>query len=289
MLRRLTLALAATFALGVGVIAAGPAYAVATAEHPHDYKFSFEGPTGSYDMAAVQRGFGVYAQVCASCHSMNHLAYRHLGERGGPFAAYRVRNHETGEAELRIGAPAGAHGARFVDVTDNPYVRSIAEAVQIADIDPNSGQPIDRPGRISDHFKAPFPNEAAARASNGGAYPPDLSEITFARHGGADYIHALLTGYSGEMQGALWVNPYFPGHLIGMPPPLVAEGQVTYDDGTVATVEQMSVDVATFLQWAGDPHMEQRKQTGLQVLGFLLILSVLLYLAYKQVWRNESH
>ncbi|MGE0596728.1 MAG: cytochrome c1 [Hyphomonadaceae bacterium] len=267
---------------------ATPALAASEAEHPEDYRFSFDSPVGHYDMAQVQRGFQVYRQVCASCHSMNYLAYRHLGERGGPFAAYRMRNHETGEHEMRIGVPAGAHGAQFVDVTDNPYVRAIAEEVTVSDVDPNTGQPIDRPGRISDRFPRPYPNEAAGRSINGGAYPPDLSVITSARHGGADYIRALLTGYDGETEGLLYHNPYFPGGWIAMPPPL-AEGVVVYEDGTEGTLDQYATDVTAFLQWAADPHMERRKAMGLQVLGFLIVLAGLLYLAYKQVWRNESH
>ncbi len=266
--------------------ALGVAFAAGEAEHPEDYPFSFESPVGSYDMGAVQRGFQVYSQVCATCHAMEHLAYRHLGERGGPFAVYRVRNHETGEEELQVGKPE--HGGGFVDITDNPYVRAIAQAVTINDTDPNTGQPIERPGRISDHFRSPFPNEPAARSGNGGAYPPDLSVITSARHGGADYIRSLLIGYSGESEGTLYENRYFAGGKIAMPPPL-AEGAVAYADGTPTTVEQYATDVTSFLQWAADPHMEQRKRTGLIVLAFLLALSSLLYLAYKQVWRGESH
>lgn len=270
----------------IAVAAFGVAFAASEAEHPEDYPFSFDSPVGSYDMSAVQRGFQVYQQVCATCHSMDHLAYRHLGERGGPFALYDVRNHETGEPEQHIGKPE--HGGHFVDVTDNPYVRAIAEGVTISDIDPNTGQVIDRPGRISDRFRSPFPNEIAARAANGGAYPPDLSVITSARHGGADYIRSLLLGYTGESEGVLYENRYFPGGRIAMPPPL-AEGAVAYSDGTETTVEQYAADVATFLQWAADPHMESRKRTGIVVLAFLIALSTLLYLAYKQVWRGESH
>jgi cytochrome c1 len=217
---------------------------------------------------------------------MDHLAYRHLGEEGGPFALYRVRNHETGEEELRVGKPE--HGGRFVDVVDNPYVRAIAESHMITDVDPNSGQFTERPGRISDHFRRPFPNEIAARAANGGAYPADLSVITSARHGGADYIRSLLIGYTGESEGVLHHNRYFPGGMIAMPPPL-AEGAVPYADGTATTVDQYAVDVAHFLQWAADPHMEGRKRTGIVVLAFLIALSALLWLAYKQVWRGESH
>ena len=277
-------------AAAIVALSAAAAFAVSEAEHPRDVVFSFDSPLGAYDMGAVQRGFAVYNQACSMCHSMDHLAYRHLGEQGGPFALYNVRDHETGEPEPQIGLQAGQHGA-LIDVTDNPYVRAIAQAASIPDIDPNSGQPIERPGRISDAFRAPFPNEIAARASNGGAFPPDLSEIVLARHGGADYIHALLTGYTGESRGervVQYVNPYFPGGLISMPPPLHA-GAVSYNDGTEASVEQMAQDVTVFLQWAADPHMERRKALGLQVLAFLLALSGLMYLAYKQVWRGESH
>lgn len=277
-------ALSVVAAIGIGAL--GVAFAASEAEHPHDYPYSFDSPVGGYDMAQVQRGFQVYNQVCASCHGMDHLAYRHLGEEGGPFAVYNVRNHESGEMELHVGKPA--HGGAFVDVVDNPYVRSIAESHTITDVDPNSGQLTDRPGRISDHFRRPFPNEIAARASNGGAYPPDLSVITSARHGGADYIRSLLTGYDGEINGTLHHNRYFPGGWIAMPPPL-AEGAVSYADGTATTVEQYATDVSAYLQWAADPHMEERKRTGMVVLAFLIALAGLMWLAYKGVWRNESH
>lgn len=275
-------------AAGAVLVAAFSAVAYGAGETPppEDYPFSFESPVGSYDMAAVQRGFQIYAQVCSNCHSMDHLAYRHLGEEGGPFALYRVRNEQTGEDELHIGKPE--HGGTFVDVTDNPYVRAIAANVMISDTDPNSGQPADRPGRISDHFRRPFPNEIAARASNGGALPPDLSVITSARHGGADYVRSVLMGYDGHTYGTLYGNHYFPGGRIAMPPPLT-EGLVTYTDSSPTTVAQYATDVATFLQWASDPHMEARKQTGIVVLAFLLLLAGLMYLAYKAVWRGESH
>lgn len=277
---------AATIAVASIAAVFGVAFAAGEAEHPHDYPFSFDSPVGSYDMGAVQRGFQVYNQVCSTCHSMDHMAYRHLGEEGGPFALYRVRNHETGEEELHVGKPE--HGGAFVDVTENPYVRAIAAGVTITDVDPNSGQLADRPGRISDHFRRPFPNEIAARASNGGANPPDLSSIVNARHGGADYIRSLLTGYTGEEFGTLHGNRYFPGGRIAMPSPL-AEGAVAYSDGSPTTVDQYATDVATYLAWASDPHMEARKKLGIIVLAFLLALSVLLYLSYKAVWRGESH
>lgn len=277
---------AVTTAAAFLIAGLGAAFAAGEARHPHDHRYSFDSPVGGYDMAQVQRGFQVYSQVCSTCHGMDNLAYRHLGEKGGPFAAYRVRNHETGELELRIGPPE--HGGTFVPVTDNPYVRAIAQAATIVDDDPNSGLPSERPGRISDYFRNPFPNEVAARAANGGAYPPDLSTITLARHGGADYIRSLLIGYDGQSQGALYHNPYFPGGWIAMPPPLT-EGAVPYADGSPTTVEQYATDVTAFLQWAADPHMVERKRTGLVALAFLIALSILLYLAYKQVWRGESH
>jgi cytochrome c1 len=273
-------------AAAVVIAGLGAAFAAGDAHEPEDYPFSFESPVGSYDMGAVQRGFQVYQQVCSACHAMEHLSYRHLGQQGGPFALYMVRNHETGEMEPHVGKPA--HGGTFVDVTENPYVRAIAAGVVISDVDPNSGQLTDRDGRISDRFRRPFPNETAARAANGGAYPVDLSVITSARHGGADYLRSLLLGYDGTSEGTLYHNEYFPGRAIAMPPPL-NEGQVAYADGSPTTVEQYATDVTTFLQWAADPHMEERKRTGIVVLAFLLALSVLLYLAYKQVWRNESH
>ncbi|MGE0742912.1 MAG: cytochrome c1 [Hyphomonadaceae bacterium] len=275
-------------AAAVSVASFGVAYAAGEAEHPENYPYSFDGAFGGYDMASVQRGFQVYNQVCSTCHSMDHLAYRHLGERGGPFAAYMERNHETGELSLRHIPGPPEHGGTFVDVTENLWVRAIAAGVTITDVDPNSGQLTDRPGRISDRFRRPFPNEIAARASNGGAYPVDLSVITSARHGGADYIRSLLVGYDGEVNGTLHHNRYFPGGWLAMPPPL-HEGAVMYADGTETTVEQYATDVAHFLQWAADPHMEERKRLGIVVLGFLLALAALTYLAYKQVWRGESH
>jgi len=278
---------ALTAAAALVVAALGVASAAGNAEHPRNHDFSFERVFGSYDMAAVQRGFQIYNQVCSSCHALEHLSYRHLGEEGGPFALYMVRNHETGEMEPHIGKPA--HGGAFVEVTDNPYVREIAAAATITDVDPNSGQLTDRPGRISDRFRRPFPNQIAARASNGGAYPPDLSVITHARHGGADYVFSILTGYTGEKHGTQHVNPYFAGHYISMAPPL-SDGLIAYSDpNTPQTVEQYAADVTTFLQWAADPHMEARKRMGIVVLAFLLALSALLWLAYKQVWRGESH
>jgi len=275
-------------AVASATLLAGVAFAANEAEPPEPHHFSFDGPLGSYDMGAVQRGFQVYSQVCSTCHSLEHLAYRNLGEPGGPFALYRVRNHETGEMENRVGLPAGEHG-EYVDVVNNPYVRAIAAGFQVPDIDQATGETTQRPARISDHFRRPFANEYAARAANNGALPPDFSSIVNARAGGAGYVRSLLLGYTGEQRGTQYVNNHFAGHLISMPPPLAADGLVTYSDGTRATREQMATDVSNFLEWAADPHMEARKSMGVQVLVFLLVLAGLLYLAYKAVWRGQSH
>jgi len=275
-------------AVAAAALVASVAFAANEAEPPEAHQFSFDGPLGAYDMGAVQRGFQVYAQVCSTCHSMEHLSYRNLGEPGGPFAEYRVRNHQTGELENRVGLPAGEHG-EYIDVVSNPYVRAIAAGFQVPDIDQATGETTQRPARPSDHFRQPFANEYAARAANNGALPPDFSVITLARTGGAHYLRSLLLGYTGETRGTQYVNRYFAGRLISMPPPLASDGLVTYSDGTRATRQQMATDVATFLQWAADPHMEERKAMGVQVLAFLLVLSGLLYLAYKAVWRGQSH
>lgn len=281
MLRRLVIALVAS----IGAMAPLAASASEDVHPPEEHHFSFEGPFGTYDRAALQRGFLVYKTVCANCHSLNNLSYRHLGDKGGPFAAYQVRDLATGEEHITT-APHG-HNARYIESNDNPFVRAIAAEAVIPIVD-DLGQPAERPGRPADRFHTPYANEAAARAANGGALPPDLSVINHARSGGAEYVRSLLMGFTGEDREGKHVNPYFAGGLIGMAPPL-SEGLVTYSDGTPATVEQMATDVATFLQWASDPHMEERKSTGLQVMIFLLVLTGLLYISYKAVWRGIKH
>jgi cytochrome c1 len=254
---------------------------------PPPQPWSFNGPFGQYDrIGAVQRGFLVYQQVCSSCHSLNYLSYRNLGEPGGPYQLFRVMNEETGAHEDVL-VPHGE--GRPVPPSENKYVRAIAASVMVADINRDTGEAAERPGIVSDRFRAPYANDQAARAANGGALPPDLSVITLARKGGADYVYALLTGYTGEQREGRHINRYFPGELIGMPPPLVADGMVTYSDGTNATREQMARDVVQFLQWAADPHMEARNRTGAVTMLFLIFLAVLVYLSYKQVWRGLKH
>jgi ubiquinol-cytochrome c reductase cytochrome c1 subunit len=218
-------------------------------------------------MASVQRGFQVYKEVCASCHSMNYLSYRNLGEPRGPY-----------------------FDKEYPNANDNPVVRAIAAEYKVTEIGGETGDPAERPAEPKDRFVNPFTNEAAARAANGGALPPDLSVITKARAHGPDYIYSLLTGYADppegkEMQPGMSYNPYFPGGQIAMANQLI-EDRVEFQDGTKASPEQMAMDVTTFLHWAAEPKMETRKAMGLQVLGYLLLLTVLVYLSYRRVWRN---
>lgn len=239
-----------------------PAQAAEEIEIPKQH-WGFQGPFGIYDRAALQRGFQVYKEVCAACHSMNLVRYRDLGPPG-------------------IG---GSGGLGF----SAEAVKALAAEAEIPDLN-DSGEPTTRPGRPSDRLKAPFPNERAARTANGGALPPDLSLMAKARKGGADYIYALLTGYEDApasitmMQGMSYNNA-FPGHQIAMPPPL-NDGAVTYADSTKATVPQMAHDVASYLAWAAEPEMEARKRLGVKVLMFLVILSGLLLIAKRKIWAS---
>ncbi len=264
MLRKVTLLAAALILVG------GPSLAASDAHKPRDVAFSFEGPFGRFDAAQLQRGYKVYREVCASCHGMDLLAFRNLGDRGGPF-----------------------YNPKYPNANDNPVVKALAAEAQIKDIDSETGDPIDRPGIPADRFPAPYANAAAAKAGNGGALPPDLSLMAKARVGGPEYIASLLQGYSAPPAGVtgapgLHYNAYFPGGFIAMAPPLVA-GQVTFDDDTKSTLRQQSEDVAAFLMWAAEPKMEERKEMGFSVLIFLVLFSGLLYASYRRVWRNESH
>ena len=257
-------------AAGALALASPAALAAEAGHHPAEYDFSFEGPFGTFDRAQLQRGFLVYQQVCSACHSMNQLHIRNLGEEGGPF-----------------------YSEEYPNPNDNPIVMQIAAGYQVEDGPNDDGDMFMRDGLPSDAFPAPFENEQQARASNGGAYPPDLSLIVKARSGGADYIRSLLLGYEeapedSHLSPGQYYNAYFAGGAIAMAPPLV-DDIISYDDGTTASMEQMAEDVVTFLTWAGDPHMEERKQMGVMVLMYLFIFAVLVYLAYRQVWRNVKH
>jgi cytochrome c1 len=270
-------------ALGLLGLAGGPA--AAQGEHdapePPALKWSFAGPLGKFDRAQLQRGFKVYREVCSNCHSLSLLSFRNLAEPGGPEFS-----------------PAQA--------------QAVAAEYKIKDGPNEQGEMFERPGRPADHFPPPFPNEQTARASNGGALPPDFSVIAKARtyergfprflldlvtqyqEQGVDYIAALLKGYEKppegmQMPSGMMYNKYYPGHGIKMPPP-ISDGQVSYDDGSPATIDQYSRDVAAFLAWAAEPHLEARKRAGLQVIVFLLLLSGLLYFTKKRIWHEvELH
>lgn len=272
-------------ALGFAVVA-GPAMAAGSAREPKEAHFSFDGVFGTFDQAQLQRGYKVYREVCSACHSMNLLSFRNLGDRGGPF-----------------------YDSKYPNPNDNPYVKAIAAEYQINDIDSETGDVVQRPGTSADRFPSPFPNEAAARASNGGALPPDLSVITKARHNGTRYVYSILSGYENPPAGLTvsanqHYNPYMAGDLsafwkdghhntpvggfIAMAPPL-KDGLVTFDDGTKSTVDQQAKDVAAFLTWASEPKLVERKQFGFAAMIYLVIFAGLLYASYKRIWRNVAH
>ena len=248
---------------------AGSAMAVAMGEqYPlKDESFSFQGPFGTYDRAALQRGFQIYNEVCKSCHSLNRVTFASLTESGGP--EFTEAQAKAIAASYQIPAAPNKQGQTYDD----------------------KGNRLTRPGILADHFPPPFPNEEAARAAFNGALPPDLSVIVKARDGGPQYVYSILTGFGQtppkgfKVVDGKYFNPYFPGWNISMPPPL-ADGAVTYTDGTKATLDQEAHDVVTFLSWAAEPKMEQRKRLGFEVLVFLTVLASLLYLSYRRVWKD---
>jgi len=237
----------------VAVTLAGPALAAGeVAIEAQDW--SFGGIFGTFDRGELQRGLQVYQNVCATCHGLKHVAYRNLGDLG---------------------------------YTDDE-VKVIAAEKQTTDGPNDEGEMFERAALPSDRFVSPFPNDAAARAANGGAYPPDLSLIVDARAGGADYIYGLLTGYKEPPAGVtvpdgMYYNTGFGGHQIAMPPPLFPDG-VTYGDGTSATIAQQARDVSAFLAWASEPNLEQRKRAGVMTILFLLVFTGLLYATKRKIW-----
>lgn len=250
---------AAIMAVGLSAAVSSPAHAAGDAKHPAEMNWQFDGLFGTYDRNALRRGFQVYREVCASCHSLNQIAFRNLSQEGGP---------EFSEAE----------------------VKAIAKEYLVEDGPDDYGDMFERDALPRDKFPSPYPNENAARAANGGAYPPDLSLITKARGGGADYIHALLSGYEEapdgvEMRAGLYYNPYMAGGKIAMPVPLLEE-LVEYSDGTEATVEQMSMDVTHFLNWTAEPELEQRKRMGFMVLIYLSIFAGLMFFSMRKIWAD---
>ncbi len=251
---KLLIASVLAFGLGLGASSA------AEAPKPPAQKWSHTGFFGTFDRAELQRGFQVYKEVCAACHAMHQIRYRNLAGIG------------LSEAEI-------AAIAKEYEVTDGPN---------------DEGDMFQRPARPSDRFKSPFPNQQAARAANGGAYPPDLSLIAKNRVGGENYIYALLTGYRETppagvtLMDGMYYNDWFAGHQIAMAPPL-SDDRVTYADGTKATLAQQAHDLSVFLAWAASPHLEARNSLGVKVMIFLIILAGLLYATKRKVWRDIKH
>ncbi len=254
---------AARLALAVALVFFGGFAGIVRAEEeapaPPRQHWSFNGVFGTYDRAALQRGFQVYKEVCAACHAVKHLAFRDLAEIG----------------------------------YSEDQVKGIAAQVQVTDGPNDSGEMFQRPGRPSDPIPGPFANDQAARAANNGALPPDLSLITKAREGGADYVDAILIGFKDAPSGMkmnpnMNYNEYFVGHQIAMPPPLNPD-QVKFTDGTPATVPQMAHDVVTFLSWAAEPTLEQRHRIGFKVILFLIVATGVFYAAKRKVWSRVQH
>lgn len=248
---------ACAVAILVGTVASKPA--MAQDEKVPNEKWSFGGLFGAYDLAAAQRGFQVYSSVCANCHSMQMLHYRDLSGIG----------------------------------LNADQIKAIAANVTVPQGTDDQGNPKDGPATPASQFKSPFANEKAARSANGGALPPDLSLIVNAREGGPNYVYGVLTGFADppaefKMQEGMHYNKMFPGHQIAMPPPL-QDGTVDYADGTSNKLDQEAHDVVTFLHWAANPEMVERKQIGVRVVLFLAFMTGLTYAVKRKVWSGVHH
>ena len=294
-----------TAAVSVGVTAAQAAGGKAKkVEHVH---WHFNGPFGTYDQDALQRGLQVYRTVCANCHGLELVSFRNFGQQGAPFHL--------------DACPAGI--PETVDCSnpnENPIVKAIAAEYQITDGPDDSGEMFQRPGLPSDRVPGPYPNDQIGRLANNGALPPDLSLITKARHHGPDYVYSLLVGYEPtpeivSIAPGQYYNPYYPGDMsqnlkpeykddeghivdghkvpvggvLAMAPPL-SDGIVDYaDEATPETVEQYAKDVTEFLMWAAEPKMEARKRLGVISIGYLLIMCGILYWSYREIWSKVKH
>ncbi|MDN3647019.1 cytochrome c1 [Pontixanthobacter aestiaquae] len=231
-------------------------------KEPKDVSFAHDGAFGKWDKAQLQRGYQVYKEVCAACHSLKFVAFRDLADLG----------------------------------YNEDEVKALAAEWTVPGIDQDTGEAITRPGTPIDYFPSPYPNDIAAAAGNNNAIPPDLSLMTKARPNGTAYLYSLLTGYgepSEELKAkypdfstppGLSFNEYFPNLNLAMAQPIVIDDQVSYADGTSATVDQMAKDVTAFLTWTAEPSLVDRKQTGWPVLGFLLFATILAYFSKKQIW-----
>jgi ubiquinol-cytochrome c reductase cytochrome c1 subunit len=266
----LVLLAALAWSLLSGALAYVRAPAAETLEHrfqraPKNVSFSFDGPLGRYDRQQLQRGFKVYKEVCAACHGLGFVSFRNLGELG-----YYAPEVEAIAGQWQIEVPA---------------------------VDPATGEPSTRKAIPADHFPAPYANEVAARLANNNALPPDLSLIAKARRDGPAYVYSLLTGYGdppadlpaeARPGAGLYYNPYFANLNIAMPPPLGADGQVVYSDGTEPTRAQMALDVSAFLAWTAEPRLENRRRVGVSVLVFLILAIVLAYSSYRNIWSSAK-
>jgi len=242
-------------ALLAGLVS-GSALAVEGQPAPPAQNWSFDRIFGTYDLASAQRGFQVFTEVCSACHSLNYVHYRQL----------------TG-----------------IGLTQD-QIKAVAAAVTVPLGLDDQGNPKEGPATPANKFKAPFANELAARAGNNGSYPPDLSLMVNARLEGADYVYGILTGYGPPpagfpLQDGMSYNKFFPGHQIAMPQPL-QDGQITYADGTNASIEQTARDVTTFLAWAANPELVERKQIGVRVILFLVLMTGLTYAVKRKVWSD---
>ncbi|MEM9839233.1 MAG: cytochrome c1 [Pseudomonadota bacterium] len=320
MMKRLASA-AAVLAVALGGSAALAAGGV-TKELKHP-QWSWEGPLGSYDQNQLQRGFQVYREVCANCHSLELVAFRHLGDKGGPF--------HLDSCPTDLGLPESTDCS---DPAANPIIKSLAAEYTVTDGPDEYGDMFERPARPADYFPSPFPNKEMATFANGGAYPPDQSLLVKARPNGADYMYSLLVGYpevvpetieDPSMNGAYY-NPYYPGDTLGlmkeeyvdaeghilkkkikevedpkfvskdgyiyggafkMAQPLYDE-MVQYEDGSPMTVDQYAKDVTAFLMWAAEPKLEERKSMGTWVMAYLFVFAGVTYASYRQIWANAG-
>lgn len=251
-----TLMKSAVAGFALVMLATGSVNAAGDMATPPKQKWSFSGLFGTFERTAAQRGFQVYREICAGCHSLRQIDFRHLAALG----------------------------------YNEDQIKAFAAEAEVTDGPDDDGEMFTRPGTPADGLPKPFPNEKAAAASNNGKAPPDLSLMVKARKGGADYVYGLLTGYEAPPAGVSVpeggnYNHYFPGHVIAMAPPLSDEG-IEYQDGTKATVAQQAKDVVTFLAWTAEPEMEDRKSMGLKVILFLIVLTGLLFRVKKAVWKD---
>lgn len=218
--------------------------------------WSFDGPFGTIDQAAAQRGFQIYLQVCSNCHAAHLLHYRDL----------------TG-----------------IGLTEEQIKAKIADITVPSGLD-DQGQPKDGPATLASQFRSPYPNDIAARAALNGALPPDLSLIVNAREGGADYVYGILTGFVDppagfKLQDGMNYNAVFPGHQIAMPQPL-SDGTVDYTDGTKNDLNQEAHDVVTFLTWAANPEQDERKSMGVRIVAYFLLMAGVVYGVKRKLWAK---